>query len=259
MRKFVVAGNWKMNTNLPEGENLASEIMRLLEQRSLDLERFGVIIAPPYTHLYKLGQLIDNNKVRLAAQNMGWEEKGAFTGEISADMLLSVGVEYVIIGHSERRKYQKEDDQMLLKKVNLALSKGLKPIFCVGEELQEREAGKHFDIVRSQIENVIFTLEASQLKNIVIAYEPVWAIGTGKVATPGQAQEMHSFIRQMLGDKFGSQVADDMTLLYGGSCKPANAEGLFGQRDIDGGLIGGASLKAQDFVQLVDMLVAAKG
>ena len=258
MRKFVVAGNWKMNTNLPEGEQLASEIMSLLEQRSFNLDRFGVIIAPPYTHLYRLGQIIDNNKVRLGAQNMGWEEKGAFTGEISADMLLSVGVEYVIIGHSERRKYQKESDQLLLKKVNLALAKGLKPIFCVGEELKDREAGKHFDIVRSQIENVIFSLEAHNMENIIIAYEPVWAIGTGKVATPGQAQEMHAFIRQMIADKFGSQVGVNMTLLYGGSCKPSNAEGLFSQKDIDGGLIGGASLKAQDFVTLLDMLIEAK-
>ncbi len=258
MRKFVVAGNWKMNTNLPEGEQLASDIMSLLGQRNFDLDRYGVIIAPPYTHLYRLGQIIDNNKIRLGAQNMGWEEKGAFTGEISADMLLSVGVEYVIIGHSERRKYQKEDDQLLLKKINLALAKGLKPIFCVGEELNDREAGKHFDVVRSQIENVIFSLEVHNMENIIIAYEPVWAIGTGKVATPGQAQEMHAFIRQMIADKFGSQVGVNMTLLYGGSCKPSNAEGLFSQKDIDGGLIGGASLKAQDFVTLVDMLIEAK-
>ena len=258
MRKYIVAGNWKMNTTLPEGEKLATDIMNLVKERDYDLSRFGMIIAPPYTHLYRLSSLIDNNKVRLGSQNMGWEEKGAFTGEISADMLISVGAEYVIIGHSERRKYQKEDDQLLLKKINLALSKGLKPIFCVGEELSQREAGKHFDIVRRQIENVIFTLPAESLKKIIIAYEPVWAIGTGKVATPEQAQQMHAFIRQMIAGKFGDQTAQDMTLLYGGSCKPANAQGLFSQPDIDGGLIGGASLKANDFVTLLDMLIKAK-
>ncbi len=258
MRKYIVAGNWKMNTNLPEGEKLAGDIMSLLQQRNFDLTRYGVIIAPPYTHLYRLSQIIDNSKVRLGAQNMGWEEKGAYTGEISADMLLSVGSEYVIIGHSERRKYQKEGDELLLKKISLALSKGLKPIFCVGEELADREAGRHFDIVKSQIVNVIYHLVPEDMQKVIIAYEPVWAIGTGKVATPEQAQEMHAFIRQIISDKFGNQVAQDLTLLYGGSCKPANAQGLFEQKDIDGGLIGGASLKAQDFVTLLDMLIEAK-
>ena len=258
MRKFILAGNWKMNTNLQEGQSLAQDIMSLLDKRSLDLDRFAVIIAPPFTHLYSINHIIDKNKVLLAAQNMGWEEKGAYTGEISADMLKSVGVKYVIIGHSERRKYQREDDALLLKKINLALSKGLTPIFCIGEELEQRENGKYFDVVRVQIENVIFNLSAQQLRNLIIAYEPVWAIGTGKVATPEQAQQMHAFIRELLMEKYGDDVASNMSILYGGSCKPSNAQGLFLQKDIDGGLIGGASLKALDFVSLLDILVQSK-
>ncbi len=258
MRKFIIAGNWKMNTTLPEGEALASAIQNKVNNRKFDLDKFGMIIAPPYTHLYRISQVIDNEYVKLGAQNMGWEEKGAYTGEISADMLLSVGAEYVIIGHSERRKYQKEDNELLLKKMQLALKKGLKPIFCIGEELEQREAEEHFVVVRSQIRDVVFELEASDMENIIIAYEPVWAIGTGKVATPEQAQQMHAFIRGLLKEKFGNQVAENTTILYGGSCKPSNADGLFAQPDIDGGLIGGASLKADDFTDLMEILIKHK-
>ena len=256
MRKFIVAGNWKMNTTVPEGESLANEIETKIWHYERD--KFQLIIAPPFTHLATIRSIIDSDKVKLGAQNLFWEEKGAYTGEISAAMLKSVDVEYVIIGHSERRKYFKESDEVLLKKINLALANGLKPIFCIGEELEQREAGKHFDVVRSQIENVIFSLKPEQLDKIIIAYEPVWAIGTGKVATPEQAQEMHSFIRDLIKGKFGQDKAENMTLLYGGSCKPGNAAGLFEQPDIDGGLIGGASLKADDFLEIFKILIEKK-
>ncbi len=256
MRKFIVAGNWKMNTTVPEGEALANEIETKIWHYERD--KYQLIIAPPFTHLATIRSIIDSDKVKLGAQNLFWEEKGAYTGEISAVMLKSVDVEYVIIGHSERRKYFKESDEVLLKKINLALANDLKPIFCIGEELEQREADKHFDVVRSQIENVIFHLEASKLDKIIIAYEPVWAIGTGKVASPEQAQEMHKFIRGLIEEKFGEEKAQNMTILYGGSCKPSNAAGLFEQPDIDGGLIGGASLKADDFLEIFKILIEKK-
>ncbi len=256
MRKFIVAGNWKMNTTVPEGERLANDIQTNIWH--YDREKFQLIIAPPYTHLATVGQIIDGDRVKLGAQNLFWEEKGAYTGEISAAMLKSVEAEYVIIGHSERRKYFKESDEVLLKKVNIALEYGLTPIFCIGEELSQREENRHFDVVRSQIENVLFELDASRFAKVIIAYEPVWAIGTGKVATPEQAQEMHGFIRDLIASKYSADVAQNTTLLYGGSCKPSNAAGLFEQPDIDGGLIGGASLKAADFLEIFRILIDKK-
>lgn len=247
MRKKIVAGNWKMNTLLKDGMELAKAVEELEKEKQSDAL---VIIAPPYTHLSRVKDLVDG--VKLAAQNCASEESGAFTGEIAPDMLLSVGVEYVIIGHSERRSYYHEDDELLNRKTRLALAKGLKPIFCCGEVLEEREKGKLFDVIREQLAVGLSGLSKEDMGKVVIAYEPVWAIGTGVVATPDQAQEMHKFIRDLLVELFDQEVAEDMTILYGGSCKPSNAAELFANPDVDGGLIGGASLKAEDFLGIVN-------
>ncbi len=212
-----------------------------------------VIIAPPFTHLSKVRELIEN--VKLSAQDCSSEASGAFTGEVSPEMLVSAGAEYVIIGHSERRTYFNEDNELLNKKVKLALAKGLRPIFCCGEVLEEREAGDHFKVVRKQVEVGLKDLSNEEIGKVVIAYEPVWAIGTGVVATPDQAQEMHKFIRDLLVEIFDAQVAENMSILYGGSCKPSNAEELFANPDVDGGLIGGASLKAEDFMSICQCLL----
>lgn len=247
MRKKIVAGNWKMNTLLKDGMELAEAVEKLEKEKSSDAL---VIIAPPYTHLSKVNDLIDG--VKLSAQNCASEESGAYTGEISPDMLLSAGVEYVILGHSERRSYYGEDNELLNKKVKLALSKGLKPIYCCGEVLEEREKALLFDVIREQLTVGLADLSKEDMVHLVIAYEPVWAIGTGVVASPGQAQEMHKFIRDLLVELFDREVADNMTILYGGSCKPSNASELFANPDVDGGLIGGASLKAEDFLAIVN-------
>jgi triosephosphate isomerase len=247
MRKKIVAGNWKMNTLLKDGMELAKAVEKLEKEKTSDAL---VIIAPPFTHLSRVKELIEG--VKLAAQNCASEEAGAYTGEVSPGMLKSVGVEYVILGHSERRAYYGEDDELLNKKMKLALSKGLKPIFCCGEILEEREAGKLFDVIREQISVGLKDLTREDMAHVVIAYEPVWAIGTGVVASPEQAQEMHKFIRDLLAGLFDKEVADNMTLLYGGSCKPSNAAELFANADVDGGLIGGASLKAEDFLGIVN-------
>ena len=241
-----------MNTDITEGVDLASNIMKNVPE--YDKEKFNLIIAPPFTHLYPVRQVIDNDKVELSAQNLAFAEKGAFTGEISASMIKSVGAKHVIIGHSERRKYFKETPEMLLQKVSLALQNDLTPIFCIGEELEQREAGKHFDVVRSQLEEVVFMLHENEFSKIILAYEPVWAIGTGKTATPEQAQEIHEFIRSLIEEKYRFEIARNTTILYGGSCKPSNAAGLFEKQDIDGGLIGGASLKADDFLEIFRIL-----
>lgn len=247
MRKKIVAGNWKMNTLLKDGMELARAVEQKTRESKGDVL---VIIAPPFTHLSRIGDLI--GEVRLAAQNCSSEASGAYTGEVSPAMLVSAGVEYVIIGHSERRSYYAEDNQLLNKKVRLALEAGLKPIYCCGEVLEEREAGKLFEVVEAQLSVGLDGLTAADMGKVVIAYEPVWAIGTGKVATPEQAQEMHHFIRQLLTRLFDEKVADHTSLLYGGSCKPSNAEELFANPDVDGGLIGGASLKAEDFAAIVN-------
>ncbi len=247
MRKKIVAGNWKMNTLLKEGMELAGAVEKQTAEKNNDAM---VIIAPPFTHLAKVNEVI--SKVKLAAQNCASEESGAYTGEVSPDMLLSAGVEYVILGHSERRSYYHEDNELLNKKTRLALKKGLKPIFCCGEVLEEREAGKLFDVIREQVVVGLKDLSAEDFAKVIIAYEPVWAIGTGVTASPAQAQEMHKFIRDLLVELFGAQAADDCTILYGGSCKPSNAAELFANPDVDGGLIGGASLKAEDFMGIVN-------
>ena len=246
MRKKIVAGNWKMNTTVPEGVALAKEVVEAAASLPSDVE---LIVGTPFTHLASVAAALEGSNVGLSAQNCADEAKGAYTGEVSAKMLASVPVKYVILGHSERREYYGETNEKLVKKINLALSENIAPIYCVGEKLEEREAGKHFDIVASQIKEVLFGLTGEQMKNIIVAYEPVWAIGTGKTATSGQAQEIHAYIRATLAEKFGS-LAEEISILYGGSCKPSNAQELFAQKDIDGGLIGGASLVASDFIAI---------
>ena len=247
MRKKIVAGNWKMNTTVPEGVELAKAVAAKSAEVPANV---GLIVAPPFTHLASVAEALKGSKVELSAQNCADKEKGAFTGEISVSMLNSVGCQYTILGHSERRQYYGETDEKLVEKTKLALAAGLKVILCVGENLDEREAGKHFDVVAGQTKAVLYNFSAEDMANVVVAYEPVWAIGTGKTATAEQAEEIHACIRKVLADKFGAQVADEMTILYGGSCKPSNAKELFAQPDIGGGLIGGAALKADDFIQI---------
>lgn len=245
MRKKIVAGNWKMNTVKPEGVELAKEVAALSAGVP---EGVGLIVAPPFTHLCCVGKALSGSRVELSAQNCADHVKGAYTGEVSADMLTAVGCKWVILGHSERRQYYGETDEKLVVKTKLALEAGLGVILCVGENLEEREADKHFAVCEAQTVNVLKNFTAEDMKNVVIAYEPVWAIGTGKTATAEQAQEIHAFIRKTLADLFSAEVADEMSILYGGSCKPSNAKELFACPDIDGGLIGGAALKADDFI-----------
>ena len=245
MRKHIVAGNWKMNTSLQEGIELAKQVNNLAKNGT----GAEVIIAPPFIHLADIAREL--TAVRLSAQNCASEQEGAFTGEVSAGMISSTGASHVIIGHSERRSYFLEDDALLSKKIQIALDYDLIPIFCCGEVLAQREAGKHFDVVRSQVETALFGLEDETFAKVIIAYEPVWAIGTGVNATPKQAQEMHAFIRGLVKERYGVLLAEDLSILYGGSCKPSNAEALFANPDVDGGLIGGASLNAEDFMAIV--------
>ena len=249
MRKNIVAGNWKMNTTVPEGVQLAKEVCEAVS--AAQGLKCDVIVGVPFTHLTAVREVIDINKVGLAAQNCADHTSGAYTGEVSAPMIASTGANYVILGHSERRGYYHETAEILKEKVDLALANGLKVIFCCGESLEQRENGTFKEVIEGEIRDSLFHLTAEQFQNIVIAYEPIWAIGTGKTATSDQAQEIHALIRSLLTDKFGAQVADDTTILYGGSCKPSNAPELFAKPDIDGGLIGGASLKAADFMGIV--------
>lgn len=247
MRRKIVAGNWKMNTTVAEGVELASALVEKIAQVPQDV---NLIIAPPFTHLVPVGEKIKGTPIALSAQNCADKEKGAYTGEVSAKMLKSAGCAYTILGHSERRQYYGETSAKLVEKINLALAEGVCPIYCVGEMLEERNAGNHFAVVKAQLEEVLFGLTAEQMAHIVVAYEPVWAIGTGVTATSEQAQEIHAFIRKTLAEKFGKELADEISILYGGSCKPSNAKELFACPDIDGGLIGGAALKADDFIAI---------
>ena len=247
MRKNIVAGNWKMNTTVPEGIELAKAVVARSAEVPAEVK---LIVATPFTHLVPVAEVVKGTVVGLSAENCADHAKGAYTGEVSADMLVSAGCEYTILGHSERRQYYGETDAKLVEKTRLALGAGLKVILCVGENLDEREAGKHFDVCEEQIKNVLYNFTAEDMKSIIVAYEPVWAIGTGKTATAEQAEEIHAFIRKVVREKFGAEVADDLTVLYGGSCKPSNAKELFAQPDIDGGLIGGAALKADDFIAI---------
>ena len=246
MRKKIVAGNWKMNTTVQEGFELAKAVVA----KASEVNGVELVVAPPFTHLMSVSEALKSSKVELSAQNCADKDKGAYTGEVSVDMLKSAGCSYTILGHSERRQYYGETDAKLVEKVKLAISAGLKVILCVGENLEQREAGKHFDVVAEQTKNVLYNFTAEDMAKVVIAYEPVWAIGTGKTATNEQAQEIHAYIRKVLADKFGASVADQTPILYGGSCKPSNAKELFACPDIDGGLIGGAALKAEDFIQI---------
>ena len=249
MRKNLVAGNWKMNTTVAEGVQLAKEVNEAVAAAG-EL-KCDVVIGVPFTHLTAVKNVINIEKVGLSAENCANKEKGAYTGEVSAAMVASTGANYVILGHSERREYYNETPEILKEKVDLALANGLKVIFCCGESLELREAGTYDDFIKAELKDSLFHLSAEQFANIVIAYEPIWAIGTGKTATSDQAEEVHAFIRSFLAEKYGETVANDTTILYGGSCKPSNAPELFAKPNIDGGLIGGASLKAADFMGIV--------
>ena len=249
MRKKIVAGNWKMNMNLQDGIALAKELNETLKA---DKPNCGVVICTPFIHLASIAQFLDQDIIGLGAENCADKEKGAFTGEVSAEMVKSTGAQYVILGHSERREYYKETPEILKEKVLLAQKNDLKVIFCIGESLEEREAGKQNEVVKAELEGSVFNLSEEDFRKIVIAYEPIWAIGTGKTATAEQAEEIHAYIRSIIAEKYGQAVADDTTILYGGSCKASNAPELFAKPDIDGGLIGGASLKAADFKGIID-------
>ncbi len=248
MRKNIVAGNWKMNTTLQEGVALAKEINEALKGVETKCD---VVIATPFTHLVPVVEAVDAARIGVGAENCADKAEGAFTGEVSAKMVASTGAQYVILGHSERRAYYHETPEILKEKVLLALENNLTPIFCVGEVLEEREAEKHFEVVAAQVKESLFNLSAEDFAKIVIAYEPVWAIGTGKTATAEQAQEIHAFIRQTIAEKYGEEIANNTSILYGGSCKPSNAGELFAKPDVDGGLIGGAALKADSFMGII--------
>ena len=246
MRTRMVAGNWKMNKNLQEGVALATELKNQVSNPSC-----AVVIGTPFIHLASVAEILKGSPIQLAAENCADKDKGAYTGEVSAEMVASTGAQYCILGHSERRAYYHEDEAILREKVLLALANGLKVIFCIGEVKEEREAGKQNEVVKAQLEGSVFNLTPEQWANITLAYEPVWAIGTGLTATPAQAQEMHAYIRGLIAKQYGSQIADDTTILYGGSCNEKNAAELFSNPDVDGGLIGGASLVAEKFLAII--------
>ena len=265
MRKNIVAGNWKMNKNLQEGIALAKELNEAL---TADKPNCDVIICTPFIHLASVTPLVDSSCtpfihlasvtplvdssiIGVGAENCADKVSGAYTGEVSAEMVASTGAQYVILGHSERRAYYHETVEILEEKVKLALANNLKPIFCIGEVLEEREANKQNEVVEAQLASV-FSLSAEDFGKVILAYEPVWAIGTGKTATPEQAQEIHSHIRSLVAAKYGQEVAENTSILYGGSCKPSNAKELFANPDVDGGLIGGAALKVADFKGIID-------
>ncbi len=247
MRKNIVAGNWKMNNDLAQTNALIADLKN--QEQTSNAE---VMVAPTFTNLHQSFNALKDSKVEVIAQNMHFAENGAYTGEVSASMLKSVGVETVILGHSERRAYFNETDELLTKKVDAALANNIRVIFCFGEELADRKSNNHETVVKSQITNALFHLEASALQNIVLAYEPVWAIGTGETASPEQAQDMHKYIRQTLANKYDEKTANGISILYGGSVKPTNAKEIFSKPDVDGGLIGGAALKAEDFYAIVN-------
>lgn len=247
MRRPVIAGNWKMYKNVNEAVELANEIKRA----AFDVNNVDVIVCPPFTNLSDVGEMLTEGNVGLGAQNCYWESEGAFTGEVSVDMLKSVGCKYVIIGHSERRKYFGETDETVNRKIRAALEGGLIPIMCVGETLEEREAGKTMEVVRTQVTGGLKGFTEEEIDSLIVAYEPVWAIGTGKTATPDQAQEVHAMIRALLSELYSESLSASKQVLYGGSVKPDNIEELMKEEDIDGGLIGGASLKSDGFADII--------
>ena len=249
MAKKIVAGNWKMNKNLQEGIELAQGLNEAL---AADKPNCDVIICTPFIHLAKVSEIINHDVIGLGAENCADKASGAYTGEVSAEMVKSTGAEYVILGHSERREYYNETPEILKEKVDLALANGLKVIFCIGESLEQREANEQNAVVKAELEGSVFHLTPEQFANVVVAYEPIWAIGTGKTATAEQAEEIHAYIRSVIADKYGKEVAAETSILYGGSCKASNAPELFAKPDIDGGLIGGASLKVADFKGIID-------
>jgi triosephosphate isomerase len=247
MRKNIVAGNWKMNNDLLQTENLLSELNEKKYNKGVQ-----IMVAPAFTNLWNSVRVLEGSDIEVIAQNMHFAEDGAYTGEISANMLKSVGVSTVIIGHSERREYFNEDDEILKKKVDAALEKEMRLIFCFGEKIENRELGHHFDVVRDQVKNTLFHLKDNDWSSVILAYEPVWAIGTGETATPEQAQEMHYYVRNLIGKNYSEDIANEVSILYGGSVKPDNAREIFSKADVDGGLIGGASLDASSFSQIVN-------
>jgi len=249
MRKQIVAGNWKMNKNVQESTELAGEIVGKID--GLSFENTRVIITPTFVNISEVLKVTEGSAVEVAAQNMHQAKSGAYTGEISGEMLTSLGLKTVILGHSERREYFGESDAILAEKVDAALVNELEVIFCFGEVLEDRKSDNHFNVVESQIKNGLFHLPADAWKNIVLAYEPVWAIGTGETASPEQAQEMHAFIRKIVADKYNAEVAENVSILYGGSVNPGNAKEIFSKEDVDGGLIGGAALNSDNFIALV--------
>ncbi|MEX0273428.1 MAG: triose-phosphate isomerase [Flavobacteriaceae bacterium] len=249
MRANIVAGNWKMNKTLTETETLLSELMDKLSHTNME-----VMVAPTYVNLASAVEKLRDSNIQAIAQNMHFAPNGAYTGEISADMLQDIGINTVILGHSERRAYFAETDGLLEQKVQMALEKGMRVIFCFGEELEDRKSGNHFNVVKDQLSNALFTIDEGHWKNIVLAYEPVWAIGTGETATPDQAQEMHAFIRETIKGRYNETIANGVSILYGGSVKPNNANDIFSKPDVDGGLIGGASLKADDFMAIINAI-----
>jgi len=249
MRTNIVAGNWKMNLTFEEADNLIFDLVRFLKENPQ--QKTAVVVCPPALYLELATDQAQEAELYVGAQNISSYESGAYTGEISAKMLSSMEVEYAIVGHSERRKYFVESHEVLAEKVNAALKHNVAPIFCCGEVLPEREAGNHFEVVKKQLNDSLFHLNETDFGNAVIAYEPVWAIGTGVTASSGQAQEMHAFIRGLIREKYGEKVAENTTILYGGSCNSGNAKELFANPDVDGGLIGGASLKSEEFIKII--------
>ncbi|HSP11987.1 MAG TPA: triose-phosphate isomerase [Salegentibacter sp.] len=248
MRKNIVAGNWKMNNDLADTKELLGHLkMQLVKEPEAE-----VMVAPAFTNLYEAFQTLKDTPIEVVAQNMHQAESGAFTGEVSAKMLKSIGINTVILGHSERRAHFHETNQVLAEKVNSALKQEMRVIFCFGEELEDRKSENHFDLVAKQLKESLYQISEENWKNIVLAYEPVWAIGTGETASPEQAQEMHAFIRKNIADTFNEEIAQNVSILYGGSVKPDNAAEIFAKEDVDGGLIGGASLKAVDFIEIVN-------
>lgn len=250
MRTKIVAGNWKMNCDLAETKLLLDELAKNIVPQ----ENRQILVSPPFTNLYYAFELLKDSPIAVAAQNINEHDAGAHTGEISAKMLKSVGVKYVIIGHSERRSIYQESDERLALKTVKAVQEGFQVLFCVGEELESRKAGSHFEVVKEQLQKGIYQLNETDFQQLIIAYEPVWAIGTGETASPEQAQEMHAFIRQLLTENYTTAIAEKTSILYGGSVKPDNAKEIFSKKDVDGGLIGGASLKAADFLAIVNSL-----
>lgn len=249
MRKKIAAGNWKMNTTLEEGQQLASEVVNMAKDEvKSDVQ---IVLIPPFPFIGAVKALTGNDaKIAVGAQNCHEEANGAYTGEVSIEMIKSIGATHIVIGHSERREYFGEDHELLGKKTKATLDAGLTPIFCCGEKLDVREAGNHFTLVAEQVAKSLFDLSAEEIKKVVIAYEPVWAIGTGVTASASQAQEMHAFIRKEIANQYNDETANSISILYGGSVKPGNAAELFACLDVDGGLVGGASLKSRDFVDI---------